>query len=140
MVEAAGEADEGPRPARAMTGQRSREAEPSQCQREKYRQEGEGRHSLHVDVYSFTSLPLLPTSTDESPMSIMMVLVLVLALPALAIAMRSRLTSPRALPSLQTMATRGAGQTRLLEIIEQRPQLSSLLQSEAAQYGICTGR
>lgn len=46
---------------------------------------------------------------------------------------------PRSMSSLRAEAGRGAGQARLLEIVEQRPQLSSLLQSEAAQYGICTG-
>ena len=62
---------------------------------------------------------------------------LALALSAAAMALRQG-QLPRSPISLLE-AGRGAGQARLLEIAEQRPALSSLLQSEAAQYGICTG-
>ena len=68
----------------------------------------------------------------------MFFLSLLLSLLASTTALRPRMAFPYRATRAED-AKGGAGQTKLLEILEQRPQLSSLLRSEAAQYGICTG-
>ena len=68
----------------------------------------------------------------------MFLISLLLSLLASTTALRPRMAFPYRATRAEG-AKGGAGQTKLLEILEQRPQLSSLLRSEAAQYGICTG-